>query len=139
MSDAANRTGTDQPIKTIMVVDADILARISIAEFLRDCGYRVIEAASGAEARAVLKADHAVEVLLIDMQLEDTEDGFALSKALRAEYPRLVILRTSSAAKLADKAAELCDDGPLEKPYHPQELLRRIQRLRARHRPDEVG
>jgi CheY-like chemotaxis protein len=128
-----------EPAKTIMVVDADILARMAIAEFLRDCGYKVIEAAGGAEVRAVLKADHAVEVLLIDMQLEDSEDGFALAKALRTAYPRLIILRTSSAAKLADQAAELCADGPLEKPYHPQELLRRIQRLRAERSRDEVG
>jgi DNA-binding response OmpR family regulator len=39
---------------------------------------------------------------------------------------------TTSAGKLADKAGELCEDGPLVKPFHPQELVRRIQRLRAR-------
>lgn len=116
--------------KIIMVVDADILARMAIADYLRDCGYKVIEASSGTEVRAVLDAGRKIEVLLIDMQLRSSEDGFALAQDIRAKHPGIVIIRTSSAAKLADKAADLCDDGPLVKPYHPQELLRRIHKLR---------
>ena len=119
-----------QDAKLVMVVDADILARMAIAEYLRDCGYRVIEGVSGAEVRAVLEAGHKVEVVLLDMQLRSSEDGFALAREIRAAYPAITIIRTSSTAKLADKAADLCDDGPLVKPYHPQELLRRIQKLR---------
>ena len=138
MTDAPNHTGSSEPAKTLMVVDADILARMAIAEYLRDCGYKVIEVARGAEVRAVLSAGHPVDVLLIDMHLQDGEDGFALTKSLRAEYPNLIIIRTVNTAKLADKAAELCDDGPLEKPYHPQELLRRIQHLRQRQPQGEA-
>ena len=121
-----------QDAKIIMVVDADILARMAIADFLRDCGYKVIEAGSGAEVLAVLKAGHKIEVLLIDMQLRSSEDGFALTREIRAQHPGIVVIRTSTTAKLADKAADLCDDGPLVKPYHPQELLHRIQKLRQR-------
>jgi len=115
-----------------MVVDADILARMAIADFLRDCGYKVIEGSSGAEVRTVLDAGHKIEVLLIDMQLRSSEDGFELARDVRAKYPDITVIRTSSTAKLADKAADLCDDGPMLKPYHPQELLRRIQQLRQR-------
>jgi CheY-like chemotaxis protein len=129
MTDAQNET---QATKTIMVVDADIIARMAIAEYLRDCGYKVIEGVSGAEVHAVLEAGHAVGVLLIDIQLQSSEDGFALAQSVRAKYPKIAVIRTSSAAKLADKASDLCDDGPVLKPYHPQELLRRIQSLRQR-------
>ncbi|WP_395023213.1 response regulator transcription factor [Dongia sp.] len=118
--------------KTVMVVDADILARMAIADYLRDCGYKVIEGASGADAHTVLAHGHPVDVLLIDMQLQSSEDGFELARAIRADYPQIAVIHTSSAAKLADKAADLCDDGPLIKPYHPQELLRRIRALRQR-------
>ena len=123
-----------QDAKIVMVVDADILARMAIADFLRDCGYKVIEAGSGAEVLAVLKAGHMIEVLLIDMQLRSSEDGFALARDTRSQYPGIIVIRTSSTAGLADKAADLCDDGPLPKPYHPQELLRRIDTLRRRRR-----
>jgi DNA-binding response OmpR family regulator len=118
--------------KIVMVVDADILARMAIADYLRDCGYRVIEAVSGREVRAVLEAGHTIEVLLIDMQLHSSEDGFALARSIRADHPEIIVIRTSSTAKLADKAADLCDEGPLAKPYNPRELLLRIESLRRR-------
>jgi DNA-binding response OmpR family regulator len=133
MTDAQRPAGAQDPdAKIVMVVDADILARMAIADYLRDCGYKVIEAGSGAEVRAVLQDGHKIHVLLIDMQLRSSEDGFALAQEVRAKHPGIAIMRTSSAAKLADKAADLCDDGPLLKPYQPQELLRRIQMLRQR-------
>jgi DNA-binding response OmpR family regulator len=134
MTEASNRPGAAAAPKAIMVVDRDILARMAIADYLRGCGYKVIEAASGDDVRAVLAAGHALDVLLIDMQLQGSEDGFALAKAIRAEHPEILIIRTVNAARLSDRAAELCDDGPLEKPYHPQELLRRIQGLREQQR-----
>src|SRR5690242_18178414 len=112
MTNAPNQNGLSESTKTIVVVDAKILARMAIAEYLRDCGYKVIEAASGVELRAVLSAGHAIDVLLIDMHLQDGEDGFALAKAIRAEHPDILIIRTVSAARLAEKAGELCDDGP---------------------------
>jgi hypothetical protein len=37
-------------------------------------------------------------------------------------------------ARTAEKAGDLCDDGPLEKPYHPQEVVRRINLLLERRR-----
>jgi|AraplaMF_Col_mMF_1032025.scaffolds.fasta_scaffold00207_41 CheY-like chemotaxis protein len=133
MTDAQRPTGAFNPeAKIIMVVDADIIARMAIADYLRDCGYKVIEGSSAAEVHAVLQDGHKIDVLLIDMQLRSSEDGFALAQEIRVEHPSIIIMRTSSAAKLADKAADLCDDGPLLKPYHPQELLRRIQTLRQR-------
>jgi DNA-binding response OmpR family regulator len=122
----------DDQSKIVMVVDADILARMAIADYLRDCGYKVIEGVSGAEVLAVLKAGHKIEVLLIDMQLRSSEDGFALAREIRAQHPDMIVVRTSATAKLADKAADLCEDGPLVKPYQPEELLRRIQDLRRR-------
>jgi hypothetical protein len=44
------------------------------------------------------------------------------------------VILTSGVARAADKAGDLCDDGPLEKPYHPQEVVRRINLLRERRR-----
>jgi hypothetical protein len=44
------------------------------------------------------------------------------------------VILTSGVAKAAAKAGELCDVGPLEKPYHPSEIIRRIGVLRERRR-----
>jgi CheY-like chemotaxis protein len=40
--------------ETILVVEDDVLIRMPIAQYLRDCGYRVIEAVSADEAMTVL-------------------------------------------------------------------------------------
>jgi CheY-like chemotaxis protein len=40
--------------ETILVVEDDVLIRMPIAQYLRDCGNRVIEAVSADEAMTVL-------------------------------------------------------------------------------------
>ena len=41
-------------IETVLVIDDEVIARMVISEYLRHCGYRVIEAANSDEALAVL-------------------------------------------------------------------------------------
>jgi hypothetical protein len=41
----------DESIQTILVVEDEVLIRLPLAEYLRDCGYRVFEASNVAEAR----------------------------------------------------------------------------------------
>jgi CheY-like chemotaxis protein len=38
---------------TVLVVGNDVLVRQPLAHYLRDCGFRVLEAADDAEARAI--------------------------------------------------------------------------------------
>ena len=40
-------------IETVLVVEGEAMRRASIAEYLRDCGYRVLEAATAKEAMVV--------------------------------------------------------------------------------------
>jgi hypothetical protein len=44
------------------------------------------------------------------------------------------VILTTGVPQAADKAAELCDETPLKKPYHPSEVVRRINMLRERQR-----
>ena len=53
-----SRSGSsDGPARIILVVENDVLIRMPLAEYLRERGYRVFEAADVAEAKAVLNAD----------------------------------------------------------------------------------
>jgi hypothetical protein len=47
-------------------------------------------------------------------------DGFQLAKWLRANRPGIDVILTGNAPRAADAAAELCESGPLPKPYQPQ-------------------
>jgi hypothetical protein len=55
------------------------------------------------------------------------------------QAPSIDVILTSGVAKAAEKAGDLCDEGPLEKPYHPQEVVRRINILRERRRTAPKG
>jgi DNA-binding response OmpR family regulator len=62
---------------TILVVERDILVRQPLAQYLRDCGYRVLEAVNAAEARgAVSTGRESIDVVLMDVKGVPSEGGF---------------------------------------------------------------
>lgn len=121
---------------TILVVEDEILVRTSIAQYLRDCGYRVIEAGNADDAMVMLnKADVHIDILFTDIEMPGSMDGFALCQWVRRNMPDMQILLTGSNHKAAHAAANLCEEGPqLKKPYAPEQLLDQIRRLRATKR-----
>ena len=119
---------------TILMIEPDILARMVIAEYLRGCGYRVIEATRGEDFFTVLEADTPIDIVFSEVQLPGQVDGFSLAKRIREEYPGIDVILTTGAPQAADKAGGLCDQTPLKKPYHPSEVVRRINILRERQR-----
>jgi DNA-binding response OmpR family regulator len=116
--------------ETVLVVEDDILLRLSIAAYLRDCGYRVIEAADADEAVMVLKRpDLGVDILFSDVEMPGSMDGFGLAQWTRANRPGLDIILAGSVPRAVNAATTLCEDGPVSKPYEPQAVLDRIRRL----------
>jgi CheY-like chemotaxis protein len=73
---------SDQSIQTILVVEDEVLIRLPLAEYLRDCGYSVFEASNVAEAKAVLDADTPVDLVFSDVNMPGNENGFALAAAM---------------------------------------------------------
>src|SRR5262245_11636411 len=125
----------DGPIpSTILVVEPDILVRMVIASYLRDCGYKVLEGVSAADVMTVLGSGQKVDLVFSEVQLPGRVTGFDIATVLRDQYPGVDVILTSGAARSADKARDLCEEGPLEKPYEPQEVVRRISLLRERRR-----
>jgi CheY-like chemotaxis protein len=119
------------PSKTVLVVDSEIVVRTTLSEYLRSCGYRVIEAASGEEALAVLKdSDLAVDMTLSEVELRGEIDGFQLAAWIRNRRPQIGVILAGTPARAAKAAGDLCETGPLmSKPYDPQLVVDRIKRL----------
>jgi DNA-binding NtrC family response regulator len=132
MSPPSNATASSQ---TILVVDDEVLIRLELADYLRACGYRVLEASSAEEAMAVMQTEHHVDLVFSDVQMPGPTDGFGLARWIRTNRPGVKVILTSGVARSAALAGELCDEGPLEaKPYDPQRLLERIKRTLAQVR-----
>jgi len=124
----------DQPAnqETILVVEDDVLVRMPIAQYLRDCGYKVIEAANADEATTVLlHHETPVDIVFSDIDMPGSMDGFGLAKWIREHRPGLDIILAGTVPRAVNAAKELCDDGPLPKPYEPQAVHDRVRRLLA--------
>ena len=119
------------PKECILVVEDEVLIRMVIAEYLRDCGYRVIEAAQADEAILVLEQpDLRIDVVLSDVEMPGPMDGFGLAQWIRQNRGELKIILAGTVSRAAENAAELCESGPLlAKPYGPQVVVDRIKRL----------
>jgi len=133
-----SQSNTNHPVsseqrQTILVVDDEVIIRTAISEYLRDCGYKVIEAASVDEAVLVLQqAEITVHIVLSDVEMPGASDGFALAQWVREHRPTLQVILAGSAARATKAAGELCNSGPmLAKPYDPQIVLDQIKRLLA--------
>jgi DNA-binding NtrC family response regulator len=122
----------------IMVVDADILVRHPLAEYLRECGYRVVQAANLDEARKLFTQRRrrlTIDVVLADVSTAGAENAFAFAAWVRANRPGVEVIIAANVDAAAEKAGELCDEEPLKKPYDHQLVLDRIRRsIAARDR-----
>jgi DNA-binding response OmpR family regulator len=128
--DGIKRSGNGSPIpSTILVIEDEILIRLAVCDYLRGCGYRVIEGSTGEEAQRVFQAGEPIEILFSDIDLGRGINGFALAAWVRENYPAVRILLTSGIATLAADAAHLCDGPLLSKPYSHGRLEARIKRL----------
>jgi DNA-binding response OmpR family regulator len=116
----------------VLLVEADVLVRSPLADYLRECGYRVFEAGDPDEARRLLASvGEAIDVVLANAQ-GTGETGFALSAWIRQTHPELDVILTGAVEHTARKAADLCEDGPeVSMPYDHRLVLDRIKRLIA--------
>ena len=126
-------TGKPARLDTILVLDDEVLVRMPICQYLRDCGYRVLEAADADEAATILqKQDIQVDVVLTDIEMPGAMNGFAFAKWARTVRPELHIVLAGTPERAAHAAGELCEHGPiLTKPYDHKITLDHITRLLA--------
>ena len=116
----------------LLIVEADVLMRTAVAEYLRECGYTVLEATHSKEALALLQSTPDIQVALIDVSSPEVLDGFSLAQWIRRERPGVKLVTSAGIARTAKTAGDLCESGPLlSKPYHHQELERHIRQLLA--------
>ena len=119
-----------------MVADGDVLVRHALAEYLRGCGYAVVEAADAGEAIALLnEAPRRIDIVLCDADLPGEGGGFGLRRWARTALPDIEFVLAGNVEAAADAAADLCEKGPeLARPYDPQLVVNRITQWRSRTR-----
>jgi CheY-like chemotaxis protein len=100
--------------RTVLVLDGDVLVRMPVVQFLRDCGYRVVEAASTDEAMAIFqKTNFPIDVVLSEIDIPGSMNGFGFAQWARSVRPELKILLAGTPERAAQNAAELCEIEPM--------------------------
>jgi DNA-binding response OmpR family regulator len=121
----------------LLIVESDILVRHALAEYLRECGYVVVEAANGNEARGLLGSpDLTIDLVLADANAPD-ESGFVLRAWIVTNCPGVEVFLAGTVETAAATAGDLCEQErpSITKPYDHQLVLQRIrQRQGARDR-----
>jgi CheY-like chemotaxis protein len=128
---------TDTPTvqETILVVEDDVLVRMPIAQYLRVCGYKVVEAVNADEAIAVLlHQETVVDVVFSDIEMPGSIDGFGLAKWIREHRPGLDVVLAGTVPRTVECAKKLCEAGSVPKPYEAQVVHNHIRRLLAARR-----
>ncbi len=119
---------------SLLVIDDDETVRVTLVEFFETFGFTARGASTATEGRR-LAAEHAPDVVLLDLRLPDA-DGVRALEALRADDPDLAVIvltgyadvRTAVAA-MQHGAADL-----LEKPVDLELLAAAVTRAAERGR-----
>jgi DNA-binding NtrC family response regulator len=108
----------------VLVVDDELLIRWAIAETLGAAGHTVIEAADGAAALRALSGDgHAVDAVVLDYRLPDSNDLSLLTRIRSLAPGRPVIMMSAYGTPDVVKGArDLGVYDVLSKPFDMHEL-----------------
>jgi len=127
-SGAAPVKGGDE---TILVVEDEATVRILACSVLRQYGYTVIEAGSGAEGLSVWeKHGKDVDLLLTDVVMPGGLTGIELADRLLKKRPGLKVLLTSGYHREAIETGDpaLRKMSFLPKPFSPEDLARAVRK-----------
>lgn len=111
---------------TVLIVDDDSEIRDVIHVYLRNEGYRVLEAGDGQEALDMLKSN-SVQLIILDVMMPKM-DGIKTCLKIR-ETSTIPIIMLSAKEEDIDKIIGLTTgaDDYITKPFNPLELLARVK------------
>ena len=98
--------------KRVLAVDDDPSALSALRQILTQKGYDVVTAKNGDDALAMLDRDESIELVLLDINLPET-DGFEILKRLKAydrrrDTPVICLSARTAVEDKVEKALERC-------------------------------
>lgn len=130
--------GTAGTPQTILVVDDDRHIVQLVSLYLTKAGYTVVPAYSGSEALRKVR-ECMPDLILLDIMLPGP-DGLEICRSLRPLNDVPIVMLSARGAEI-DKVTGLQfgADDYITKPFHPAELVARIQSVLRRSRPPQSG
>jgi PAS domain S-box-containing protein len=117
--------------ETVIVAEDEAMVRSIMARTLRDCGYNVLEAASGRAALSMMEAESGrVSLVVADVVMPDL-GGREMAARLAERWPDVPVLFTSGYTGLDVVRRGLLEEGRefLQKPLAPEALARKVREM----------
>jgi DNA-binding response OmpR family regulator len=127
----ASNENHQKRVPAVLLVEDEIMIRMTLAEFLRDCGFKVYEAGDAAEAIEILEAgNRRIDLVFSDVRMPGPMDGFGLARWVREHRKGMPVMLTSGDRRKAEAAKVLCESEPyFEKPYDLDAVVAEIRRV----------
>ena len=121
-------------VSTVLVVDDEPSVRDVVVRYLRQAGYRTLEASDGNDARDLLEQEMP-SLIVLDLMLPGM-DGLSLCRWIR-ERSELPVIMITALGEETDRLTglELGADDYLAKPFSPRELVARVKAVLRRSSP----
>ena len=109
------------PRPLVLVVEDELLIRLSAVYMLKEAGFDVVEAGSTDEAITLLETNMRIRIVFTDIDLPGSMDGLRLAAAISDRWPPIELVLTSGHIHVGHE--DLPDRGlVLAKPYSAQQL-----------------
>jgi len=126
---SANENANAAPV--VLVVEDEFFLRCDLADCLREAGWVVLEAVSADRAMAMCKGGMAVHILITDIQLNGSANGWDVAEAFRAVRSDVAVIYTSGDAH--DRTRSVPNSLHFNKPYRATEVVKACRQLMQSH------
>jgi len=112
----------------ILLLEDDLILQESLKEFLESEGF-MVDSATNAQEAYDLTFDNSYDLYIFDINLQDSEDGISILKALKEandNTPTIFITALTDISTIT-KAFENGAEDYIKKPFDPEELIIRIK------------
>lgn len=116
---------------TILIVEDELLIRLALSEHLRDLGFEVLEAASAAEAVAMMDRHRGIDLVFSDVRMPGEMDGIALAQWILEHRPGMPVMLTSGELARVKAVEELSgaeNFSAVAKPYRYADVSAKMAR-----------
>jgi CheY-like chemotaxis protein len=112
----------------ILVVEDEELARLIIADYLKEDGFVVLESANAEQALEILEGRTDVRAVVLDVVMPGAMDGIALAHRIHERWPHIGLLVVSG--KGVPRTAHLPPGaGFIPKPYFGPSIVGRVRAI----------
>jgi two-component system, response regulator PdtaR len=120
--------------QTVLVVEDEIIIRMSTVASLEDAGFCVLEADDSAQALNLLARHVEISVLVTDVRMPGAMDGLALVPRAQRDYPviRSIVVSGNATATEAYKAGASLF---IAKPYLAHRVVKAVLSFVPANRP----